>query len=157
MLRLPGGVAQGVVELFQGGDQDFPELVQNLRLAVIAPVIQLPGQAGKALFQIDLQQKVIKRQNLSPQITAGSDCVPETLQRADGPFPVLIDPLKLGPVGIVPLGAEALGMVFPVLRPLTAPDTPDNGIILHPVTGIQRQRRQTGAQIAQHRALLKAA
>ena len=48
-------------------------------------------------------------------------------------------------------------MVCPCFLPALSADTPDDSIILHQITNIRRNRRKYRAQIAQHRALFKAA
>ena len=157
LLPLPMGVPQHVVHLLQRTQKDFPQLVQNLRGPVVPGGIQLLRHAGKPHFQRNVFQKAIQRQNLSPQVGSVPEALPEPRQRRDCQFPRRVQFLQPMLVFLRPHAAEAIGMVFPALRPLLPPDAPDDGVILDPVAGIRVNGGQGGTEIAQDAFLVEAA
>ena len=149
------GVPQHVVHLLQRTQKDFPQLVQNLRGPVVPGGIQLLRHAGKPHFQRNVFQKAIQRQNLSPQVGSVPEALPEPRQRRDCQFPRRVQFFQTMLVFLRPHAAEAIGMVFPALRPLLPANAPDDGVILDPVAGIRVNGRQGGAEIAQDAFLVE--
>ena len=60
------GVPQDIVHLLQGGNQNLPELAENLGLPVFPLGIQFFGHGLKLLLHLNLIQERCERRNLVP-------------------------------------------------------------------------------------------
>ena len=156
MFRLPLGFAQYVVHLLQCGNQDLPQLIQNLGTAVVPLGIHLLGHFVQCIAHVDGLQKGVQRLYLPPQISSLPEILLELIQGRDGAFPGFIQQFQPLPGIVVPILSQSIRVEFPAFRPAAAADPPDNGIVFHHVAGIRIQRRQCRAKVAQHLPLFKA-
>ncbi len=141
MLRLPGRVPQHRVHLFQGGNEDFPQLIQNLSLPGLPAFLQLLGKAYEPFLQRNFFQESVQPQNLLLK----TPCLPEPVLQSDkggdGQFPRLVQFRQLVLGIFIPHAAQTLRMPRPGILPGLSPDSPGDGVIFHPVTGVHIQRR----------------
>ena len=155
MLRLPVGLAQNVMQLFQSGNQDFPQLIENLGAAIVSGVIHFLGHLGKTLFQINCFQELIQGTHLPLQVSGIPESPIQRFQRVNGQASGIIEQVQQLMGFFIPNAAQSIRMVFPIRGPLFPPDSPDDGIIFHQIADIRIQWRQRRAKIAQRCPLVK--
>ena len=155
MLRLPMGLPQHIMELFQGRQENFPQLVQNLGLPAIAGVFTLQRHFLQPLLQTDGFQKIIKRQHLLPKGGCPAEVLPKLLQRRQEGASGRIQRFQTAAAVGAPFLAQAVGMVFPLGKPGAAPDAPEEGIVFHPVAGVGVHAGQGRAEIPEDTALVE--
>ena len=114
MLRLPHGMPQHIMELFQGRQKDLPQLVQYLRIAVIPGSIHFLCHEAEFFSKMDGFQKTVQGKNLLLHI----GCLPESLlqgcQGSHHRFPGIVQEHKLHVGTLVPGFSQSRRMKFPV-------------------------------------------
>ena len=100
MLRLPYAFAQNVIHLLQRTQQDLPELIEDLRAAVVAGGIQFRSQLRKTVLQIQIHQEPIQRNHLLMQVLRIQKTPAELLQRHHSRDSAFIEPFDL-PLGLL--------------------------------------------------------
>ena len=155
LVRFPLGLAQNVVHLLQSGQQNLPQLVQNLRLPVIPPRIQTFRLSRKPLLHLDLLQEAVQRCHLPGNVLPTGNSPAQPLQRLRRSCAhgiemfqtVLLLPRQLF---LLHLPGKAAGMLRPGGQPLLAPDGPQVDIILQLIAFVRLQRRHGRPEIPLH-------
>ena len=156
MLRLPGRIPQHRVHLLQSGNENFPQLIQNLSLSGLPLRLQFPGKIGEPFRKTDFLQKFVEPQNLLLQAGCLPEPIPQPDERVNRLRPGGIQSRQPGLGILIPHAAKAIRMTCPVFRPCLPPQSPGDGVVFHPVTGVHIQGRQGRTQISQHVPELKA-
>ena len=154
MLRLPVGLAQHVIQLLQGGHQNLPQLIEDLRLPAVAGSIQGLGQLLQALLHAHRFQKVVQRLHLPGQADAGAEGLAQLLQWLYPPPAGGVQGFQPGSGIGVPLRPQTVRVVFPFSSPPDAPDVPEEGIVFQQIAGVRVHAGQGRAQIAEDTALV---
>ena len=157
MFPIPLGFAERIVQLFQCGQKDFPKLIENLRAWMISGIVHILCQQSKTLFQMNFLKKTIDAYDLLLNIYRPQKAIPQVNQGLHGHIPRFIQHGQIFAVSFFPGKAQTFRMVFPVLGPFLAADSPYDYVVLQHIAGIRIQRRKRRAEIPQHILGIKSA
>ena len=79
MLRFPDRISQNRIHLLQRGQENFPQLVQNLGFSGRTCLIQLQCHPAKLLLKLNILQKCCNGKHLTAQVPSLPKAVLHTL------------------------------------------------------------------------------